>query len=116
MTKKMTAGDVLIKSLEAELDEGMEFDPREVALLHLAKSQADDITALEALLREQGASVIGSTGNPRLSPIFSELRQSRLTLSRILGQIRMPDEGLGVSKNAIKSRAAQVRWNRQKGL
>jgi hypothetical protein len=116
MTKRQSAGDLLVRSLQAELGENMEFDPREIALLQLAKSQADDITTLEALLREQGASVIGSTGNPRLSPIFSELRQSRLTLSRILGQIKMPDEGLGVSKNAIKSRAAQVRWSRQKGL
>jgi hypothetical protein len=115
MTRKQSAGDSLVRSLQNELGPDMEFDPRELALLQLAKSQANDITTLESLLEVEGPSVIGSTGNPRLSPIFSELRQSRLTLSRILGQIRMPDEGLGTSKNAVKSRAALVRWNREKG-
>lgn len=114
MAESMTAGDKLVASLSASLPEDVEWDERETALLDLARRQANDIAALEALLAEQGPVVTGSTGQDRLNPVFAELRQQRLALGKILGDVKLPDEGLGASKNAKAQRAAQTRWNREK--
>lgn len=110
----VTSGDKLVALLNQSLPGGAEWDEREQALIDLARRQANDIDQLERLLALEGASVTGSTGQSRLNPAFAELRQQRLALSRILGDIKLPDEGLGASKNVTKSRAAHVRWDRVK--
>lgn len=80
-------------------------------MLDLAARQADDIAALERLLAEQGPIVTGSTGQPRLSPVFTELRQSRLALGKLLAELRLPDEGLGSTRNVKNRRSARARWD-----
>jgi hypothetical protein len=114
MTSDPTKGDELVALLDGSLPDDAEWDEREAALLDLARRQANDIDQLERLLAMEGATVIGSTGQSRLNPVFAELRQQRLALSRILGDIKLPDEGMGISKNVTKSRAALVRWDRVK--
>lgn len=110
----MSAGSLLRQQMDGALPNGAEWDEREAALLSLAEAQADDIDALEKELEHQGPMVIGSTGQQRLNPIFGELRQQRLALSRILSDLRMPEEGMGKPKNTVKQRAANARWDRER--
>lgn len=93
------------------------FAPREVAVLTLACRQADDVAALEAALAEDGPVVVGSRGQPRLSAVVTELRQGRVALARLLGDLALPGEDDQVPRTAASeraSRAAQVRWSRQR--
>lgn len=89
-----------------------ELSDAEVPQLELACRQADDVAHLERLLAEQGGTVVGSTGQPRLSPVFAELRQARLALSKLLGAVGLPDEEnrplTAAQRNA--QHAAQARW------
>lgn len=101
-----------MSTISAALPEDAEWDERELVLLNLARRQADDTAKLELLLRRQGLTVIGSTGQERLNPLVAELRQQRLTLARLLAEVRLPDEGIGPSRNVRKVRAAQTRWAR----
>ncbi|WP_164202368.1 hypothetical protein [[Micrococcus luteus] ATCC 49442] len=112
MPKQMSAGYKLVQQFTDALAPGEEYDERESALLDLARRQADDIDALEAQLKADGANVTGSMGQSRLNPIFAELRQQRLALGKLLHDVKLPDEGLGSSKNVQQQRAAQSRWNR----
>jgi hypothetical protein len=114
MTEEIAAGEKLVKQFTDALADGEEYDERETALLDLARRQADDIDALEAQLKLEGASVAGSMGQSRLNPIFAELRQQRLALAKILHDVKLPDEGLGASKNSQQQRAARSRWDRDK--
>lgn len=115
-----TAGDGLVTQLRAALpvtDQGhAEFTERELVIVDLARRQMNDIETLENLLAEQGATVVGSMKQPRLNPIFAELRQSRIALSRILAELRMPDEGFSDGKNVRKQRAANHRWGNDQGF
>jgi hypothetical protein len=114
MARKKSAGDVLVQQFTDALAPDEQYDERELALLDLARRQADDIATLEEQLSAEGVSVTGSMGQTRLNPIFSELRQQRLALSRLLHDVKLPDEGLGVSKNVQQQRAAQSRWARDR--
>jgi hypothetical protein len=107
-----SAGEKLRTQIDAALPDGAEWSERENALLDLAVRQADDIGSLEEVLEKQGPTVKGSMGQSRLNPVFAELRQSRLALSRILHDLKMPDEGLDGSqaKDVKAQRAANVRW------
>lgn len=90
------------------------FDVAELAQLELACAQADDVAALEVLLASDGLVVPGSSGQPRLSAVVSELRQSRLALAKLLGAIALPS-GEDRPRTAAQqrgSRAAHVRWER----
>lgn len=107
-----SAGDRLLTQLNEALQGSAEWDERESALLDLARRMADDIDRLETVLTEQVSVIKGSTGQDRLNPVFGELRQQRLALAKVLGEVRLPDEGLvgGAVPNAKKSRAAATRW------
>lgn len=85
----------------------------ELALVDLARRQADDIEALEAALAVEGLTVQGSQGQPRLNPVVGELRLSRLALLRMLSELRVSDQG-PLSKNPVKQRAANIRWDRER--
>lgn len=115
----MTAGNELVAQLNAALPETAEgraeWDERESALIDLARRQADDIEQLEALLRLEGSSVVGSTGQSRMNPAFAELRQQRLALAKILTGLRLPDEGYGSSANRQQASAATARWKGKGG-
>lgn len=104
------AGAALIAQINAALPENGEWDERELAILDLARRQANDIADLETVLAGQGPLVKGSMGQERLNPAFAELRQQRLALGRLLESIRLPDEGMGHVPDPKKSRAAATRW------
>lgn len=112
MAAKLTAGDKLVQQFRDALGKDEEYDERESALLDLARRQADDIQALEDQLEAEGGAVKGSMGQTRLNPIYSELRQQRLALAKILHDVKLPEEGLGSSRNSQQQRAARSRWDR----
>jgi hypothetical protein len=88
------------------------FAPREVAVLALAARQADMVAALEALLAAEGLVVTGAAGQPRLNAVVTELRQCRLALAKLLGELALPDEDQ-VPRTAASERgqrAARSRW------
>src|SRR5436190_15089875 len=85
-------GRTLWRSLAQGLPDGWELDERERALLTLAAHQADDLAKLEAAIKRDGAMTTGSAGQPVLNPALTEARQARLAISRLLGQLALPDE------------------------
>ncbi len=105
--------DAAGRDLWRKVQTAFELDPHEVPGLLLACRQLDDVARLEALLDQDGLVTVGSTGQPRLSQIVAELRQSRLAASRLLEAVALPVEDAGtVATPAAKraQRAAQSRW------
>lgn len=105
------AGSRLWKSI----GDAYELDERESANLELACRQADDVARLEASLNSDGLIVPGATGAPKLNTVVSELRMSRLALSKLLDAIALPDAETekpmtGAQRRAQK--AADARWSR----
>lgn len=97
-------------ALWASIVAPFELDPREQKVLEVACRQADLVADLEALLEEQGLTVVGSQGQPRLSPVPSELRQARLCLGKLLDQISLPNDAVRVSRRNAARRAAEKSW------
>ncbi|MEZ5116174.1 MAG: hypothetical protein R2737_07890 [Candidatus Nanopelagicales bacterium] len=112
------AGRSLWRSITTEVhDAGFELDGRECATLAAACRQADDIAALEAVIDRDGLVVLGAAGQPRLSAAVTEVRQGRLALAKMLGELALPDED-GVTRTqsqARAARAANARWDRFQG-
>jgi hypothetical protein len=81
-------------------------------VLEQACRQADAIAALEAEVEASGLVTRGSAGQPRLSQTVTELRQSRLAVSKLLSDLALPDayEELAASRRGRK--AADARWSR----
>ena len=106
------AGTALWVRLAATFD----LAEHEAALLETCCHQADDVAALEALIAEQGLTVAGSAGQPRLNPAVPEVRQGRLALGKLLGQLALPDEDDRpmTASSRIAQRAANVRWDRRR--
>lgn len=102
------AGRALWRDIAAEF----ELDVRELAVLAAACRQADDVARLEALIEEQGAVVTGSAGQPKLSPAFAEVRQGRLALGRLLGDLALPNDTPTTARSSRARRAAEARWRR----
>jgi|GEM_PF-1258380 len=107
------------RKLWADIVTGWELDSRELAQLTAACRQADDAENLEAILARDGMVVEGSSGQPRMSAIVTELRQSRLALSKMLLDLRLPSSDTEAappmstaSMNA--SKAARTRWDLQR--
>lgn len=102
-----TAGRSLWRSIAAR----WRLDEREHALLTQACKTADLIAQLEVLLATEGLTVIGSNGQPRLSPVPTEIRQQRIALDRLLSSLSLPeaaDEAPRVSRS--QQLRSQRRW------
>lgn len=106
------AGRGLWVKLHEALPETVEFDERERALLELACRQADDVARLERAVRRDGATVVGSRGQTRLHPALGELRQARLAVGRLLGELELPnfEEKPQSARSRHAQKAANVRW------
>jgi hypothetical protein len=105
-----TAGTALFRSLVAEY----ELPVGEMVVLRMAWRQADDIATLEASIKRDGADVQGSTGQSKLNPALAEVRQARLALAKLIGEIALPDED-DMPRTASSRRAqsaANIRWSR----
>lgn len=97
----------LLEELTKDLPTGFEWSENELQLISLAQSQLDDVATLEAALEAEGAVVKGSTGQPRLNPIFTEVRGGRLAAARIISLLKMSTEtrpGRGNHTHAARSR------------
>jgi hypothetical protein len=94
-----------VRAVRESLPASHEWDEREASLLALAEAQARDIEALEAVIAERG---VAAKDSWRLNAAVSEVRQARVALARILGQIYIPEIGRTSSGHA--SKAARARW------
>lgn len=106
-----SAGTALWKSVMAKYQD---LDPRELALLGHACRQTDLVARLEAALDADGLHVTGAAGQVRLNAIVSELRQARLAVGRLLGDLELPsarEQSTGLTSAGVRSRrAANRRW------
>ena len=65
----------------------MEVDERELAILTLACRQADTVASLEAAVKRDGVMIPGAKGQRRLNATVTELRNGRLALTKLLGEL-----------------------------
>ncbi len=73
----------------------------------------DECESLRNAVDQDGVTVTGSTGQPRVHPALGELRQHRLALGKLLAQLALPDvadETLGTPAQARAKKASQARW------
>jgi hypothetical protein len=68
------------------------------------------VAAAEADIAERGYLVPGSRGQKVVNPSVAEVRQSRLALGKLLGQLDLPESTKEAVTNA--SHAAERRWRR----
>ena len=109
------------KSLWRRLCDTYDFEVHELAVVELAARQADDVAALEAAIAEAGVTVRGSAGQPRLNAAVTEVRQGRLALAKILGQLALPaetepDERPMTARQRQAQKAANARWTARDSL
>lgn len=106
------AGKALWRRLVVTFD----FAEHELALLEVACRQADDVAALEKVIAKDGIVVPGSAGEPRLNGAVAEVRQGRLALGKLLGQLALPDEDdRPLTAASLQARkAADARWSRKR--
>ena len=107
MTAETTAA--VVDAIREGLPPSYEWDQRDAALLALAARQAADIDRLEADIAERGVRVPSGRGEV-LNQAFCEVRQARVALARILGQLDVPEAVRPASLHA--SKAARARWGR----
>src|SRR5687767_14590908 len=102
------AGTGLIEAIRTGLPPGVELDEREEAILDLAARQARDVAAAEADIAERGYLVPGSRGQQVVNPSVAEVRQGRLALGKLLGQLDLPES----TRDAVRGarHAAEARW------
>ncbi len=101
------------RDLWRKVQASFELDGHEVPGLLLACRQLADVARLEELLERDGLVSTGSSGQPRLSQVVAELRQSRLAASKLLDALGLPldDTGATASPAAKRARrAAESRW------
>jgi uncharacterized protein with von Willebrand factor type A (vWA) domain len=102
------AGKRVWRAILTEFD----LDERELLVLEQAARQADAVAALEAEIVDSGLLSRGSRGQTRLSPSVTELRQSRLALSKLLGELALPDQDEQSAPSRRGRKAADARWGR----
>ena len=98
-----------------------DFEPNlsEIELLTEAARTVDRCEVLETALRDQPLTTAGSRGQVVSHPLLAELRAERQLLSRLLGQLAIPEpeagdwDGLTASQRS--RRAARIRWDRRGG-
>src|SRR4051794_21149607 len=109
------SGRALWRSVGGDVPTDWGVDARDLAVLEAACRQADDVADLEAAVGRDGVIVEGAAGQRRLNGAVTELRQARLALGRLLGQVDLPDEQRRPVTEASRraQRAANVRWSAQ---
>jgi hypothetical protein len=110
MGKKADPGTEMVEAIRTGLPPGVELDEREEAILDLAARQARDVAAAEADIADRGYLVPGSRDQEVVNPSVAEVRQGRLALGKLLGQLDLPES----TRDAVRSarRAAQARWGK----
>jgi hypothetical protein len=87
--------------------------PDELALLRLAVKTLDEADRLEAAFPEGSPIVMGSRGQPRVSPIVREVREHRLAAMRMIAALALSEESeeRGLARSSAGRRLALARWN-----
>lgn len=96
-----------------QAEQGAELDPRELAILEEACRTRDLIHDLSKAIKEHGVTAKGVRGQVRMSSLVPELRQQRLALAKLLGDLHLIDEPEGAAQSSSSRRAshaANVRW------
>ena len=88
---------------------------------HITLRSSTTLAALEAAIAEAGVTVRGSAGQPRLNAAVTEVRQGRLALAKILGQLALPaetepDERPMTARQRQAQKAANARWTARDSL
>lgn len=102
--------------------DGLELDTIERRVLRDACFTADDLAVIEAALEDASVVVEGSTGQPRVNPLFDEARKARALIATLLRQLDLDDpeavgRGRGSRTTSTAARAAaSVRWHGASGL
>jgi Trm5-related predicted tRNA methylase len=91
----------------------------ELELLAETCRMLDSCDALRAVLDREGVTSVGSTRQPRIHPAVGELRQARLAVGRLLGQLALPGEDDKPAVSTVLSargrHAAMSRWGGREG-
>lgn len=91
-SKLGAAGKALWHDIADDMPDGLEFDQRELAVLATAARQADTIASLERAIKRDGVMIVGAAGQRRLNAAVTELRQGRVALARLLGELKVEPE------------------------
>lgn len=111
ISKTATRGERYFRSVSEQYD----LSDSELELLEACKRILDEIDELQKSVDLHGVTIQGSTGQTRVHPALSELRQHRLALGRLLAQLQLPNEDgekLASPAQAKSRQANQVRWSR----
>lgn len=102
------------ESLWRDVVDAYELRADELRVLEAACREQALIDRLEAELVDAEMVVHGSQGQPVANPMVSEVRQHRMALRSLLGQLKLPDEDGRASENrsAQAREAANARWRR----
>ena len=100
------AGKRVYSAIVGEFD----LDGRELLVLEQAARQADVVVALEEEVASSGLVGRGSSGQMRLSQTVTELRHARLALSKLLGELALPDDEDETAASRRGRKAAEARW------
>jgi hypothetical protein len=106
-------------ALWQQITDGYSLRPDEVRMLEDVCREADLIERLEEQLRGAELMVTGSQGQLVASPLVSELRQHRATLTQMLKALKLPDTDATAQRKAeLDSQqaraAARARWDRRR--
>lgn len=102
-------------ALWAELQDALEFDAQEEALLLETCRTLDTIDALAASVDAVGVMIQGSQGQQVLNPAVGELRQQQQSYARLVTMLNLGDVENGAqiisATSASAQAAANARWS-----
>ena len=105
------AGRRLWRAITGDLADGLELDARELAVLDAACRQADVVASLERAVKRDGLMIRGASKQRRLNAAVAEIRQGRLAVGRLLGQLDLAGESVPSTAASERARrAANTRW------
>jgi P27 family predicted phage terminase small subunit len=114
------AGKALWRTIVSDVPADAELDARELVLLEQACRAADHESALQAVVKRDGVTAKGSTGQKIVHPALVEARQQRLVILRLLSAIGLDDDTAAAAATSPASRrarrAADARWARRNRL
>jgi len=105
------AGRRLWAAILADLPSELELEARELVVLEAAARQADVIASLERAVRRDGLMIRGASKQRRLNAAVAEIRQGRIAVARLLGELDLAGESVPQTAASQRARrAANVRW------
>lgn len=98
----------------ASVTREFELSTPELVLLAEVCHTADELQALREASEEADATVTGSTGQPKVNPLFRELREHRSLFVKLLAELALPVEDEEKGRTPAQrqaSEAAKTRWD-----